>query len=177
MNHLACFRKLKNTYFVMRHGESLANVQGIVLSDPASAISGFGLSENGKNQVKESVLKQKSIGKGTIICSSDFKRARETAGIARKILKASPIHLSSKLRERFFGRWEGTSDKNYIKAWAYDDDPSANNGGVESINHLVNRVTLLIAQLEKRYSGKTILLVTHGDPMKMLRLSFRMKNP
>ena len=55
-NYLAQFTKLSNHYFVLRHGKSLANEQGIILSDPASGTKGYGLSNVGKEQVKQSVL-------------------------------------------------------------------------------------------------------------------------
>jgi len=40
----------KNTYILMRHGQSTANVQGVVSSDPAVGSSIHGLSETGRLQ-------------------------------------------------------------------------------------------------------------------------------
>ena len=34
-------KQLKNRYFAMRHGESEANVQRIILSDPENGVPGF----------------------------------------------------------------------------------------------------------------------------------------
>lgn len=43
-------KKLKNRYFILRHGESEANVTGILLSHPKDGMVGFGLSLKGKNK-------------------------------------------------------------------------------------------------------------------------------
>ena len=80
------FKKLKNRYFIIRHGESKANVAHILLSHPKDGMASFGLSPKGKKQVKISVLKNKKsklLDSDVIIYSSDFLRAKETAEIAK----------------------------------------------------------------------------------------------
>ena len=103
MNSLSKLKKLNNKYFALRHGESLANKKSIIASNPKYATTKFGLTEKGREQVKNAVSISKLIGKKVIIYSSDFLRTKETAETARKILKAKPIILSTKLRERYFG--------------------------------------------------------------------------
>jgi broad specificity phosphatase PhoE len=178
MNHLARLNRLKNRYFIIRHGESRANAKEIILSHPRSGVGAFGLTGKGKNQVLESARKNNVLDKGTIICSSDFKRASETAEIVRKVLKAKPIHLSKKLRERWFGEWERTHDSNYNRVWVDDAvDPDHKNKKVESTNEVLDRTTSLVLELEKKYSGKKIVLVAHRDALQILQAGFMKQSP
>ena len=104
MNHLLRCQRLNNRYFVIRHGNSLANQQGIIVSHPRNGVSGYGLSETGRLQVIESVGRDSQLDAATIIVSSDFRRARETAGIIHDLLhsESSPC-IDQRLRERNFG--------------------------------------------------------------------------
>jgi broad specificity phosphatase PhoE len=77
------------------------------------------------------------------------------------------------LRERYFGRWDKTSNRNYEKVWADDKvDPNHTNYGVESAAHVQERTTALILLLEGDYSGKKILLASHGDALQILQTGF-----
>ena len=173
MNYLRNITTLKNRYFAMRHGQSESNVMRILVTEPANGINGYGLTEFGRKQTEESIKRNKFLDKGTIIYSSDFKRAEETAEIARNVLKASPVNLEKKLRERCFGIFEKTSISNYEKVWAEDRiNPDSKRYGAESANEVLSRVTSLILELEKKYSEKNILLVSHGDPIQILTISF-----
>jgi probable phosphoglycerate mutase len=161
----------------MRHGQSEANALGIIVSSPAIAIRQYGITEKGRQQVEAVIKTHKGLDKNTLIFCSDFRRTKQTAILVRKLLNAGPIHQTSKLREHFFGEWEGSSDKNYDRIWRENPKSADSIKGVESIDGVVERTTSFVAMLEKEYSGKKILLVTHGDPMKMLLLSFENKNP
>ena len=67
--------KLNNRYFIIRHGESKANVAHILLSHLKEGMVSFGLSPKGKKQVKISVSKNKKsklLDSDVLIYSSDF---------------------------------------------------------------------------------------------------------
>lgn len=178
MNNLKEKNKLNNRYFALRHGESKANVLGIILSDSEEGIHDGGLSDKGKEQVRESVLNNKILDINTVIYSSDFERARETAEIARSILGADKIIINKNLRERNFGKWEKTSNKNYNEVWKDDKiNPSHKNGGVESANDVQKRVTNMILDLEREFNGRKILLVSHGDALQILQTGFLKISP
>ncbi len=169
---------MKNEYFFARHGRSLANEQGIILSDPVQGIAGFGLTEEGRAQVRVSIegAKEKyALDAATSIISSDFLRARETAESIADVLGVShtQIEFSQNLRERYFGDWEQTPDTNYPKVWYHDQhDANSTEDGVESVNSVLARMKKLIAELEERYAGKKIILISHGDPLQILQASF-----
>ena len=69
---------MHNRYFLMRHGESEANVADLIISYPETGCKRYGLSKQGRQQVRLSAL-ESGLGSDTLIISSDFLRARETA--------------------------------------------------------------------------------------------------
>lgn len=176
MNYLKDVISLKNRYFAMRHGHSESNALDIFVTDPDNGVDGYGLTELGRKQAEKSAKKNSQsniLDKETIIYTSDFKRARETAEIARIILKAAPVNLEKKLRERYFGIFEMDSLSNYTKVWEEDKaNPNSKKYEVESANELLKRMTSIIPDLENKHSGKKILLVSHADPLQLLNVGF-----
>jgi len=158
----------------MRHGHSLANEQAIIVSDPQNGCSGFGLSEQGSVQVKQSLRQASMLDAGTMIVCSDFRRARETAEIAHSWLGcAAPIAVELRLRERNFGEFELTADSGYEDVWRQDKtNPDGRWRGVESVNRVTRRVTSLIREIDERYCDAKILLVSHGDALQILQTAF-----
>ena len=172
-------KKFKNRYFIIRHGESEANVAGILLSHPKDGTVSFGLSLKGKKQVKSSVSKskrEKLLDSDAIIYSSDFLRARETAEIAKKLLGIKNINFHKKLRERYFGKLDKTALSNITEAWEHDEkNPNHKHKGVENPNKILKRTLAVISELEKKYKDKKILLVSHGDVLQILHTYFSKK--
>jgi probable phosphoglycerate mutase len=152
MNHLLDIERLNNRYFAMRHGHSLANQQGIIVSHPDNGCENYGLSGLGREQVRASLRQHSQLDAKTMVVSSDFKRARESAGIACEIL---------------------ASDESYDQVWRQDEaNPDSQARGVESANQVMARVTAVIADYENQYSAATILLVSHGDALQILQTAF-----
>jgi len=174
LNHLIDLEILNNRYFVMRHGHSLANQQGIIVSDPENGCEQYGLSELGRIQVEQNMRADQLLGKTTIIISSDFKRARESADIAYSVLSCdTPVCLESRLRERYFGEFELSADSGYSEIWLQDAaDPEGGFKGVESVNQVMARVSSVVTELEDQYTDETILLVSHGDALQILQTAF-----
>ena len=174
LNYLLEINRLGNRYFAMRHGHSIANQQEIIVSHPDNGCDRFGLSELGRQQVKQSLQNFGLLDVKTIIVSSDFCRARESADIASALLNGeASITLDSRLRERNFGELELTPDSGYMDVWQQDaKDPDSQLRGVESVNQVMSRVTSVVAEYEDRYTGATILLVSHGDALQILQTAF-----
>lgn len=168
----------KNNYYAFRHGQSRANVEGIIVSDPALGTVDFGLTEEGRRQVCASVALAESFDADSLIVSSDFLRTRETAEIIRNELGVADVVLDERLRERFFGEWEGQCHKNYSKAWKSDVfDPDREYNGAESSRSVQQRMWSVIQSLEERYEGRTLILVSHGDPLMLLQTAFKELGP
>ena len=161
---------MHNRYFLMRHGESEANVADLIISYPETGCKRYGLSKQGRQQVRLSAL-ESGLGSDTLIISSDFLRARETAQIAAEVLACRPPVTEERLRERFFGQLEGSSSANYEQVWAQDEiDPGAPLLGAEPAHAVMERMGAVIEHLEVVDVGQTILLVSHGDPLRFLQL-------
>lgn len=163
----------------MRHGRSKANEAGRIVSDPAEGTINWGLAPAGRDQVRSCSLKAREtvlLNSDTIIITSDFLRASESASIAAEVLKAETPINEIRLRERFFGDYDGTEDSNYAKVWSSDEGNDYNKDrGVESPREVQDRIALLLADLEKQYRDHTILLVSHGDALQIAQTWFEGK--
>jgi len=179
VNYLIGVERLKNRYFAMRHGHSLANQQGIIVSHPGNGRDKYGLSGLGRKQVRASLRQNNQLDANTVVITSDFKRARESAGIAFELLACGvSISEEPRLRERNFGELELASDDSYDQVWQQDEvNPDSRVKGVESVNQVMARVTSVIADYENRYSAATILLVSHGDALQVLQTAFARLDP
>jgi broad specificity phosphatase PhoE len=203
MDHLSGLARLTNTYRVMRHGQSKANEAGVIVSRIESDRSGdWGLSELGRRQALMAA-EGSGLPADTVIWSSDFSRARQTAEIVRAHLGAPEVILTDALRERCFGELEGSAVANYARVWSADKaaaDKAATSetatsetatsetatsetaagraaSGIEPAAVVLDRASALIADLERRYSGRGILLVSHGDTLQILQAGFLRLDP
>ena len=156
--------------FLMRHGQSEANVQGRIVGDPVSGVDRFGLTEYGATQVRESLGRCRGrLGSVSLIVASDFLRTRQTAEIAAESLGV-PLEFDVKLRERGFGDWEGTGNENYQRVWDRDGvDPTHHQWGVESVTDVAERMTVLLQELARRGPLERVLIVSHGDPLQIVQ--------
>jgi broad specificity phosphatase PhoE len=177
VNHLQGVDRLTNTFSIMRHGQSKANVAGIIVSCIENDRRGdYGLSELGRKQALESA-QACELPKDTVIWSSDFSRARQTAEILRAHLDAPEVSLAEALRERCFGEWEGSATENYARVWAADETDAAHADGVEPVAAVLDRMTAFVVDLDRRYSGRDIVLVSHGDTLQILQAAFLRMSP
>ena len=192
VNHLLHRTALKQSFFGLRHGQSLANVDKIISSDPKVSTVKHGLSELGKEQARkagESFVGGIEGGAGTTSCqgvaifSSDFTRARETAAIfAEELSKSSvPIYkgeviIEERLRERYFGQLNGGPDCRYQEVWDIDaKDPNHNQFSAESANSVLERTTRLVTDLDDELADSgpwRCILVAHGDVLQIMQTGF-----
>ena len=175
MNYLLERSYLRNRYLVMRHGHSMANEQGIIVSHPDNGCHGYGLSELGQAQVELSLQRAAGLDEKTVIVSSDFRRALESAQIAHAALASKhAVKIEPRLRERYFGELELSSDQAYSQVWRSDaDNPDSELGGMESANQVMQRMTSVVVEIEAEWRDATILLVSHGDALQLLQTAFQ----
>lgn len=174
VNRLLARGSLSNQFYAMRHGHSEANAAGIIISAPELGVAQYGLSAKGVEQVAKSLAAKHGLDKTARVVSSDFKRARETAEMVKKALECEyPVVQDTRLRERFFGRYDRGSDLVYPKVWDLDRiDPSHTENDVESASAVMARVTQLVVELDRLYCDSTILLIAHGDILQILQTAF-----
>ena len=178
-NHLSDVVSLRNKYVAVRHGESEANIAHLISSNPEIGTKTHGLSSNGRTQVVENTklfLQNNPLNNSPVIISSDFSRAFETANILASNLPNKPnVQLDKRLRERFFGIYDNTSDENYDLIWKNDEENPTKNldDQVEPVESVRERTTALIKELEDKYENVTIFLVSHGDSIQILQTAFQ----
>ena len=153
----------KNTYLAIRHGESETMMLGIV----SSKRDIYSLTERGRSEIEKATkkLKAKNID---IIISSPVLRARESAEIIARALGKEVI-VADELSETNFGILNGKSVEEYQRLYDsllgyFREAPS----GGETLGDVKRRVAELVKRLEEQYDGKTILFVSHNDPIWIL---------
>ncbi|CAF1650016.1 unnamed protein product, partial [Didymodactylos carnosus] len=181
-NSLWNYVTLKNDYYILRHGESEAQLEHLITSNPLQCVNTYGLTEKGKQQVLHSIDQFKpsllTVDRSIHIYTSDFLRAQQTAKIVCNQLNIpeDELNICEELRERAFGIYNGKSMDNYEKIWTLDatndHEHLLNKTQVESTRDVIRRTTKLIANLEKLYSNDIILLVSHGDTLQILQTAF-----
>ena len=152
-----------NTYTVMRHGQARSNVEGLLNSDNSIENN---LTELGKEQVKKAA-RELSHKKIDLIVASPLARTQQTAAIIAKEfgLASSRIMTDERLSERKFGIYNNGLRANWFSAFENEDNRvEATPGGSESLLMVRKRLGEFLFEIERRYTGKNILIVTHGDP-------------
>jgi len=156
-------KKSGNKYFIMRHGESENNLKNLVSSSYNNPDS---LTEKGRNQVKESANKLVNE-KIDLIFSSPFLRTRETTEIVSSTIgiDKDSIIIDDRLHEMSLPMYEGRTWEEY-----HNDYPNTTENfyrileGNESYNDVKKRTLNFLYEIENKYKGKNILIVTHGGP-------------
>ena len=158
---------MNNRYYALRHGRSEANEAGLIVSHPEEGTKKWGLTPEGRRQVEKGV-ERSPLGGNALIVTSDFVRARETAALASRVLGCAEPEEDSRLRERYFGSYDGKDDSHYALVWEEDEKDGDNKReGVESPREVAARIASLVAELEDRYAGRDIILVSHGDALQI----------
>ncbi|XP_075475521.1 fructose-2,6-bisphosphatase-like [Primulina tabacum] len=178
-----CSSFLKNKFWVLRHGRSIPNEKGIIVSSLENGIlEEYRLCPDGVHQARlagESFLeeiKKRNIGIEHIrICFSPFSRTSHTAKVVSSVLNVPfngpQCKAMEDLRERFFGcSFELMSHDKYPEIWAMDEkDPFTRPEGGESVADVVARLTRALTKMESAFEECTVLVVSHGDPLQILQ--------
>ena len=160
------------TLILIRHGQSQANITKCFAGQ-----SNPDLTENGKKQAE--VLSDWLINNFNIdvIYASDLLRAYNTALPTAQKLKKQIIK-TKELREINAGYWQGTPYEQIIKlypeeynTWLNDIGNSVCNGG-ESVKQLFQRVTEKIENIINENLDKTVLIVTHATPIRVILANY-----
>jgi len=142
--------------YVIRHGQSVANVAGVL-----SGHTDHALTDEGRAQARRAGEQAKELGIDYIV-SSPLARAYETAKIiAREIgYPTDGIEVNPLLIKRNFGTLEGTP---------YTPDYDADGiEGAEREHELRARAEQLYDYL-RTIDADNVLLVSHGSTARMIR--------
>jgi isoleucyl-tRNA synthetase len=151
----------------MRHGEALSNIKNIVNSNPQKSDL-YPLTLKGRVEVQKTAAKLKKE-KIDLIFSSDFVRAKETAEILAKDFGIKKIIFDKRIREINTGIFDSRPSREYHAYFSsYADKFSKRPAGGENLKDLAARLYDFLNYLEKNYSGKKILIVSHEYPIWMM---------
>jgi isoleucyl-tRNA synthetase len=165
--------KPKNTYYVIRHGQANSNIKGIIDSQGAGDPENH-LTELGREQARHAghFAKEKNVD---VIITSPFLRTEETAHIIKELCGAELV-VDDRLREFNSGIF---SDKSIQELHKAEREQFSNLDkkipGGESHRDAMNRSMLVLHECEKKYEGKTILMVTHGGIVWMLEAAAHLR--
>ncbi|ERM96152.1 hypothetical protein AMTRI_Chr09g14410 [Amborella trichopoda] len=174
---------LKNQYWVLRHGRSIPNERGIIISNRVYGIlPQYGLSSKGVQQAASAgesflrELKAKNIPLENVrICYSPFSRTIHTAQVVARVMNlpfdGPQFKVIEDLRERKFGpTFELQSHDKYPEIWDLDEkDPFLPPEGGESVANVASRLANALATIEAEFDGCVVLVVSHGDPLQILQ--------
>jgi len=164
--------KLKNTFYISRHGESTSNTKE-EFSCLQETSKNYPLTEKGKKEVRENAkyLMDKNID---IIVASDYDRTKETAKIfAEEINKT--VEFDERLREIRLGDEMDTKPySSLLEIWPIEKrlhtPPPCKDS--ESFMMVRERMLDLVRELNEKHEGKNILLVSHGEPVREIKAAF-----
>jgi len=160
--------KLNNKYYIMRHGQAISNVKAMCSCWPEKFHNP--LTRLGRQNVKESLESFKVSGKvADIIFTSPLLRAKQTAEIAGKFLKVK-VKIDKRLREMGFGVFNGKKLESMWKSFKGEDERIERGPAKgESYSEISNRMEDFLKDVDKKYSGKNILFVSHEGPLMLLQ--------
>uniref|UniRef100_A0A0D6R9J4 Phosphoglycerate mutase (2,3-diphosphoglycerate-dependent) n=1 Tax=Araucaria cunninghamii TaxID=56994 RepID=A0A0D6R9J4_ARACU len=174
---------LKNKYWVLRHGRSIPNEKGLIVSSLENGVlPEYGLATDGIRQanaagelfLKEITMENISIEKVRIYFSP-FSRTRQTAEAVASVLNlpfdGPQMKAMEELRERYFGpQLELQSHNHYPEIWALDEkDPFTPPEGGESVADVACRLATIMPKIEAECEGYGVLIVAHGDPLQIFQ--------
>ena len=152
---------------LVRHGETMANKAQLVLGT-----SDVPLTELGRDQAKAAAQKISLIEPSpTILFSSPYQRAKETAGYISNVIGLNPIFIDG-LKEMNSGEMEGIKasemdDKypEYMKNWRRDHSTARPPGG-ETLEEVHSRAWKSILDIFNEYDESLVVVVAHLFPIQ-----------
>lgn len=152
----------------LRHGQAKNNVERIL----AGRAKGFPLTDLGVQQAEQIGNFLKSFNISKIYCSP-IERAEHTAKIvANKI--GLDCTIDERLTEIEMGKFSGMHYDTMFEKHGnvflkfYQSHPVVEQNGIETFASVKNRVLDIVSHCSKKHDNKTVLLVTHMDPIKSM---------
>ena len=154
------------TLVLVRHGATeLSGTRFSGRADPE-------LTEAGAAQVRAVAARLAGTEGVAAVVASPLRRTRQTAAPVAAALGV-PVTTDDGLVETDFGRWDGRTFADVRAEWpqewaAWVSDPAVAPPGGESINQVARRVRRSRDRLLSAYPGRTVVVVSHVTPIKLL---------
>lgn len=154
------------TTLLLRHGETALSPKGRF-----AGTADIPLTAAGREQARAAATRLAGAGIDLII-TSPLRRSRRTAEEVARVTGA-PLTVEQGIAETDFGEWEGLTFAearqrwpSEVDAWLRDTDVAPPGG--ESFAAVDRRVRAVLRSLLAEHEGKTLLLVSHVTPIKIL---------
>ena len=166
VNSLAELDKLSlrksNHYIFLRHGEAENNRLKIISSYPEK--KKYPLTIKGAKEI-EALIPWFKKQKVDLIFASDLLRTKETAQIIAGALNKKIVY-DKRLREHNFGTYNGRTHKDWHSLFDRKiDQYTVRPPSGENLGNVKKRLIDFLRYLDGKYEGKTILIVTHANPI------------
>lgn len=158
--------RLRNKYYIMRHGQALSNVRDLCSNWPETFYNP--LTKVGREIVEESAWKM--LGKNIdLIFASPLLRTQQTSSIVGRLLKVEP-KIDKRLREISFGKYNGGPVKTMWKHFKNENKRVRQGAdGGENYSEILRRMVDFLKSIDKKYKSKNILIVSHEGPLFLLQ--------
>jgi len=143
----------------VRHGETEWNAKGITQGQ-----TDIPLNEAGLNQAKALAGRLSREAKlWDAVISSDLQRAHVTAQLLADGMNVPLLESDKRLRERYFGETEGTSEQERRARWGEQWRQIQSELGVESDASVRARGLEALREWQKHAPNRNLLIVSHGS--------------
>lgn len=157
----------RNRYLILRHGKTPYQTRGEKKVYDWPSLETFPLIEKGKKKIEKLVKKLKKE-KIDVIYSSDSLRTKQTAEMVAKEFGIK-INFDARLRDTNVGIYQGREKKEFRRNFPKNlkrFEKRIPEG--ESWSDVRKRVLNFVKEIDGKYEGKNILVVSHGDPLWLL---------
>ncbi len=160
---------MENSYYLLRHGRNIhqTELKDICYGWPDDDIP-CKLDEVG---IKQAILAGEKLKDFNIdlIFSSPVLRTKQTAEIVANILGITTICFDKRLRDMNWGVFAGGPKQRVYEYYSERDLMYDAPEKGESWSELQKRVVSVIKDIEGEYKNKNVLIVSHGDPILLLK--------
>ncbi|MFH0806600.1 MAG: class I tRNA ligase family protein [Candidatus Brennerbacteria bacterium] len=158
----------RNVFIFVRHGEADHNVLGLCGTAVDTKAFTSHLIKKGEVAVRRTALAMKKV-KPDYIVTSNLARAKETGKILQGVLGGT-LAVEPDLRDMDGGKVAGKPTEDFYKLFngeheMFDKNPH----GGETWNDVRARMWKAFQSIDERYQRKTIIVVSHGDPLWILK--------
>ncbi len=123
------------------------------------------LNDEGRDQARKLASRLHQDEKWDMIITSDLSRAKETGEIIGKKLDLPVSFVDKRIQEINLGEIEGTTEAERITRWG--SNWRELDLGIETDEKVANRGIGFLAELDGKYKGKRILVVSHGGLIRL----------
>ncbi len=157
----------RNNYYVLRHGQTWNNLARLIYTDQENQKTS--LTPAGRKKI-ESLLPEIKRKKIDLIFHSPFLRTKQTAEIISRQLGVK-MAADNRLKDTDVGIFKGKPVKDYQAYFNNDQLKRFEQRPFlgESLKQVRKRMMGFLLSVDKKYQGKNILIVSHGDPLWILK--------